>query len=194
MKRLAVAIIASLFFSASAHADAAGEVSDVRNLVAECVSEGKDICVVFGATQLLTDVELLNHFYTEDREGLDAFIVDFERASYRIASNGRPDFRKFLAENAIWTMDYYNERFLSRVEPDYNYENVRHFYAAYQLARAAACDAVENDACTESALWYVKNAQDKNYWDQVVERFAIPSEQHQDQLSQLFAKYEGRYE
>ena len=194
IRKLLLGAVTALSFGTFAQADTAGEVADIRALVDECVANQKDICVVFGATQMLTSTELLNHFFTEDFAGLEEFVGNFERASFRIASTGRPDFRKFLAENAVWTMDYYNERFLSRVDPEYNYENVRHFYAAYQLARAAACDEAANDACTESALWYVKNAQDRNFWDQVVERFQIPAEQHQDQLSQLFAKYEGRYE
>ena len=170
------------------------DVADIRATVAACVEKQRDVCVVFGATQLLTDIDMLNHFYASDQDGMDEFVQTFERASFRIALDGRPDFRKFLAENAIWTMDYFNERFMARVNPDYIYEDVRHFYSAFQLARAAACDATENAACTESALWYVKNAQDKNYWDQVVTRFDMSPEQSQDLLGSLFERYAGRYE
>jgi len=187
-------ITMAAFIGSVAFGDVEGDVADIRATVDACVEKQRDVCIVFGATQLLTNIDMLNYFFTNDQEGMEEFVQVFERASYRIALAGRPDFRKFLAENAIWTMDYYNERFVARVDPDYVYEDVRHFYAAYQLARAAACDEAENAACTESALWYVKNAQDKNYWDQVVERFEIPTEQSVDLLSSLFEEYEGRYE
>jgi len=194
IKRFLLGVVFAGAMAPFAQADVAGEVADIRSLVDDCVEKSRDVCVVFGATQLMTDISMLNHFFTEDPEGLDAFVNTFERASYRIALEGRPDFRKFLAENAIWTMDYYNERFLSRVSTEYIYEDVRHFYSAFQLARAAACDETDNAACTESALWYVKNAQDKNYWDQVVDRFQMLPEQSDLLLGALFEQYEGRYE
>ncbi|MEM7241854.1 MAG: hypothetical protein AAF429_06685 [Pseudomonadota bacterium] len=194
IKRFLLGAIFASIIAPVAQADVDREVADIRALVDDCVAKSRDVCVVFGATQMLTNVDMLNHFYTEDTAGLEQFVNTFERASFRIALEGRPDFRKFLAENAIWTMDYYNERFLARVDPEYIYEDVRHFYAAYQLARAAACDEADNAPCTESALWYVKNAQDKNYWDRVVDRFQILPEQSDLLLGALFEQYEGRYE
>ena len=194
IKRFLLGMVFAGFVAPVAQADVAREVADIRALVDDCVEKSRDVCIVFGATQMLTNVDMLNYFYTEDSAGLEEFVNTFERASFRIALEGRPDFRKFLAENAIWTMDYYNERFMSRVNSEYIYEDVRHFYAAYQLARAAACDETDNAPCTESALWYVKNAQDKNYWDQVVDRFQILPEQSDLLLGTLFAQYEGRYE
>jgi hypothetical protein len=176
-----------------AQADIAEEVKDVQNMVQDCVFQKRDVCVVFGATQLMTDLASLNYLYSNDKDGLEKLVSAFEKSSFKVSSSGRPDFRKFLSENAIWTLDYYNERFLAEVDPDYSYENVRHFYAAYQLMRADACHDLKNAPCTESALWNVRNAQGKDRWPTIVERFAMEEAQSETLVSELFETYKGRF-
>lgn len=176
-----------------AHADLADDVLEVQNMVQDCALQKRDVCVVFGATQLMTDIPSLNYLYTNDKAGLDRLVSAFEKASFKVSSTGRPDFRKFLSENAIWTFDYYNERFLAEVDPDYSYEEVRHFYAAYQLMRADACHALKNAPCTESALWNVRNAQGKDRWPTIVERFAMEQAQSETLVAELFETYKGRF-
>jgi hypothetical protein len=188
----AMGVVACLI-SQPVSADIAEEVKGTQNMVQECITQERDVCVVFGATQLMTDIESLNYLFTFDQEGLDMLVSAFEKASFKVSSQGRPDFRKFLSENAIWTLDYYNERFLAEVDPDYSYEDVRHFYAAYQLMRADACHDLKNDPCTESALWNVQNAQKKDRWPSIVERFAMDDNQSTDLVDGLFKTYKGKF-
>ena len=176
-----------------AQADIADEVKEVQNMVQDCTLQKRDVCVVFGATQLMTDIPSLNYLYTYDKPGLDDLVSSFEKASFKVSSVGRPDFRKFLSENAIWTLDYYNERFLAEVDPEYSYEDVRHYYAAYQLMRADACHDLKNDPCTESALWNVKNAQKKERWPSIVERFSMDDSQASDLVAGLFKTYKDKF-
>lgn len=193
IKKILIATFLLGVFGLPASSNPESEGRAAVQQVRECAETKRDVCVVFAATQIMTSVPILNHLFVNERDVLDEVIAQFEKASFRVSAVGRPDFRKFLAENAIWTMDYYNERFLSITDPDYSYERVRHFYAAYQLLRAAACDEMQNDPCTESSLWYVNNAQNKEYWGQIVDRFAMEEAQSVALVDSLFQKYEGRF-
>lgn len=193
LRALQFSILMLVLTAPIAQADIAEEVKEVQNMVQDCTLQKRDVCVVFGATQLMTDIPSLNYLYTYDKSGLDDLVTSFEKASFKVSSVGRPDFRKFLSENAIWTLDYYNERFLAEVDPDYSYENVRHFYAAYQLMRADACHDLKNDPCTESALWNVKNAQKKDRWPSIVERFSMDDSQADDLVVGLFKAYKDKF-
>jgi hypothetical protein len=193
LRALKLSAFALTLYAPTAHADIAEEVLKIQNMVQDCTLQKRDVCVVFGATQLMTDIPSLNYLYTHDKLGLDDLVASFEKASFKVSSVGRPDFRKFLSENAIWTLDYYNERFLAEVDPEYSYEDVRHFYAAYQLMRADACHDLKNDPCTESALWNVKNAQKKDRWPSIVERFSMDDNQASVLVGGLFETYKDKF-
>ncbi|GEM_PF-3544536 len=193
LRSVRVPVFAMLMVAPMAQADIAEDVKELQNMVQDCSLQKRDVCVVFGATQLMTDLASLNYLYTFDQDGLADLVASFEKSSFKVSSVGRPDFRKFLSENAIWTLDYYNERFLAEVDPDYSYETVRHFYAAYQLMRADACHDLKNAPCTESALWNVRNAQKKDRWPLIVERFAMDDGQATDLVTELFQTYKDRF-
>lgn len=124
---------------------------------------------------------------------MDDLVASFEKASFKVSSVGRPDFCKFLSENAIWTLDYYNEHFLAEVDPDYSYEDVRHFYAAYQLIRADACHDLKNSPCAVSALWNVRNARKQDRWASIFDRFAMDDSQASALVDDLFKTYKDKF-
>jgi len=190
-------MLKSLFFmcclSQPVLAEVADEVKTAQTMIQECAAQGRDICVVFGATQIMTDIPSLSYMYDSDADALLELVSAFEKASFKVSAAGRPDFRKFLAENAIWTMDFYNERFLAENDPSYSYEKIRHFYAGYQLLRADACRELKNDPCAESALWNVANARKKGRWPGVAERFNMEPSQSQDLVNDLFVAYNGKF-
>jgi len=188
-----IALAIACLIGSAVHADVSDDVKTAQTMVQDCSQQGRDICVVFGATQIMTDIPSLSYLYETDVDALLDLVSKFEKASFKVSATGRPDFRKFLAENAIWTMDFYNERFLASNDPDYSYEKVRHFYAAYQLLRADACRELKNDPCAESALWSVASARDKNLWDGIVERFKMDTSQSSELVEDLFAAYDGKF-
>tara|TARA_R110002096_G_scaffold120749_7_gene261618 strand:+ start:6917 stop:7591 length:675 start_codon:yes stop_codon:yes gene_type:complete len=193
LRAMRLPVLAISLMGSMAVAGVDDDVKKIQGMVQDCVVQERDVCVVFGATQLMTDIASLNYLYTNDKAGLDTLVSAFEKASFKMSSTGRADFRKFLSENAIWTLDYYNERFLAEVDPDYAYEDVRHFYAAYQLMRADACNDLKNAPCAESALWNVRNAQTAERWPSIVERFAMEQTQAETLVSALFETYKGRF-
>lgn len=51
-----VSVISWAMFAPAAHADIAVEVKEFQNMVQDCTLQKRDVCVVFGATQLMTDI------------------------------------------------------------------------------------------------------------------------------------------
>lgn len=189
----AVAVCAlTMGISGVANADIAQEIATTKTTVETCSKQGRDICVVTALTGILTSIDHLDYIFVNEPDTLANMVTSFEKSSFSVASEGRPTFRKFLAENAIWTLDFYFERFDARVNPNYSYEGVRHFFAAHQLLRADACDELNNAPCAASAMWNVKNAQNEELWPQIVERFQMQDRFVEDVPNRLFAAYQDQ--
>lgn len=192
LRKLIISTAIWMGATCGAHAEPERDVVDLRTMAEGCVNQGRDVCTVFASTQILTSLENLWYLQANDPDTIDWFLAAFEKASFRVSSEGNPSFRKFLAENALWTLDYFNERFASLTDETYDYENVRHFYAAYQLMRADACDQLNNAPCAESSLWHIQNARAKDYWPQIVERYEIDDEFAVALTERLLDEYKGR--
>ncbi|GHA53477.1 hypothetical protein GCM10008927_19130 [Amylibacter ulvae] len=173
-------------------ADVGDETISLHAMAEDCVVAKRDVCVVMASTQVLTSMDMMEHLYKNDAAKLARFAELFEVSSFKTLQTGRPAFRKFLAENAIWTLDFYNERFRAGFEDDYSYEKVRHNYAAFQLLRAQACDELNNAPCAESALWSLNNTQKGGHWDDVVTHFQMKEELAIQLPAKMLAEYKGR--
>ncbi len=192
MKRFGLSLIASLMVATAATADVQSETKEMQVMAENCLEQKREICVVMASTMVLNSFDSMNYLFANDPEGLTRMATLFEQSTFKSLQTGRPEFRKFIAENAIWTMDFYNERFRARVEDEYSYENVRHFYAAFQLMRAQACDELKNAPCAESALWHVANAQKGEHWPKVIDHFAMDEKLATDLPAKMMADYKGR--
>ncbi len=154
----------------------AGLEADLLNLkekTESCIETGRNVCVVSASTQVLTSSRNLDYLFDADPDLVEWYVRIFQVASFEVAKKGRPPFRKFLSENATWALDFHSElrKFLGQQPLGVRQREIA--FAGYDLIRAEACHTMKIDHCALAATRGVYNAQRRQYWDMVVERFAL---------------------
>lgn len=191
-----IVTISSKAFAQQAPATEAPVIAEeAQQLLSEmqvCVSETRHFCVVKAGTQLLTSLDVLEAIWAQDPEQVQALRKNFDVSSMAVLGTGRPELRKFVAENGLWVSDYLIARFLPQVDDGFSYDTVRHEMAVYQLMRAQACDETQNEACAASALWAVNNAINAGRWDAVTAQYGLSSLDAIKILGVLLERYEDQ--
>jgi hypothetical protein len=149
------------------------DLADLKKTAETCVESGRNVCVVSTSTQVLTSSRNLEYLFAADPDLVEWYVRIFQRASFEVAKEGRPVFRKFLTENATWALDFHSElrKFLGKRPLGQRQKEIA--FAGYDLLRADACHTIKVEHCAVAATRGVYNAQKRQYWDMVVERFEM---------------------
>jgi len=176
----------------SSFADLGNDLSLLKDKVEGCVETGRDVCVVAAATEVLTSSRNLNYLFDTDADMVEWYVRIFQKSSFEVAKSGRPPFRKFLTENATWALDFHSEirKFLGQDPLGIRQREIA--FAGYDLIRAEACHVLEINHCALAATRGVYNAQRRQYWDMVIERFTLKEPFRSEMPARMIAIYEDK--
>jgi hypothetical protein len=160
-------------FATPSVADLGADLSKFKIKTEGCVESGRNVCVVATSTQILTSSRNLKYLFDADPDLVEWYVRIFQRASFEVAATGRPSFRKFLTENATWALDFHSElrKFLGHEPLGIRQKEIS--FAGFDLIRADACTVLKIEHCAVAATRGVYNAQRRQYWDMVIERFEL---------------------